>query len=1364
MAKSKEFSKLDLKKLSVSCFNVPEALMDKTVAKHHFQRFGKVLRIRLKPKQKICIVEFSNELDAQRALKESGYFEDKVFRTSWTKYKNSSVETKIGPRSRNPDPDWTMDPDVRAELEAMKGTFTVNRTYNLRGEAMTVDEGPKKSLSNIKNTTVKSRLRKSEKSTNIKIKSDSVTSSSTYTTDQEQELLNIIMRVAQTSEEKYRILDARDKLIRLRTKSLRDLANVRRTVGTCTDMCPEKERLQRETQHQVAVYEQASGCKTRMNHAVAVKQYSRSSADQESPLAHELRPVEVLEMTMGYLLHRIMDLCDTTDVNLAEWYHFVWDRTRGIRKDITQQELCSLGSVTLVEQCARFHIHCSARLIAEDNSVFDEKINTENLTKCLQTLKYMYHDLPLSNAQLTCANEPEFRAYVILLNLNDANFMWEVQQLPSRIQQSPEIKFAIQVYSALDKNNYVKFFKLVRSTTYLNACILLRYFNQVRFKALRIIVKSYSPRLPYTTFPIAELSNLLAFEDEQNTIAFVEYHGLQLTRENTHVLLDRRMFRSPDVPFSLERAINVVESKRTTSVGEVICGHNLPEKIFLQHVPYNSFDENGRLKLLEVSKEWQPKYLEYLQQLPSEKHERQPNSGELFVDDMDVELDSYREVEKQSAEFRFSTPSLIVSDISKDKLNVNVPGFKFTAPTHIIASDTQDISEPDSVVIPSAIQVNVQENITQKNLTTVKPFWLNTVNPSGSIFSSNQNIFGNTVQNSQQAFVNNNLKIKTVDKEIPMSIGFSFLSGEKKRLEDNQLQAGLLPNRSEMKPVIPHSNLSVAVVPVVDQIESDSDEELRLMREQLLKTKRETEERELVRKAEEQRKLEQRKIEERLRQEKLARERRLILEVDTLLTEILVQVDQRVRANRLRDLEHSVQTHRLAECFNKWRDETRIAKKKRKCFFENATFLPDKSLETLANEMHTEHQDLTLNDMKRYKRGTAQQPAVHELVQLHLIDMCQTVWRILFEKLCGSGHLLQINVYWKIGLSLPTIAEDKYSSWYEKQMIRAFQLDVNMSTTKQYAINNGGCFVYNVKHVTGLENGLNGLLFFVNNIDDKTLTRLTSVIDGNQSMPIALIFGTNSNNTHDAFEMLQYKLSVLRSQRTIGTYKLIYSSMSDLQSAVVESLQWLASKVKKPLDLEMNALTSYLDSGIGEEFWDRIRSVARINRQFGTILTDPNLTINLHNEALRLLIHMTLDPEISTQPHFPTEFEDFVATDKILLPCSYEYFPRHWKSKSFVQRMKTNMEEMILPEYNYPWPNLENYQFHQSLKQYCTEIFNEDDSYGAYALDEQRNSSNVASADLTNIHYLTPGYRNGDNLWAPSSNLLTSRFCTLSAN
>lgn len=31
-------------------------------------------------------------------------------------------------------------------------------------------------------------------------------------------------------------------------------------------------------------------------------------------------------------------------ISLADWFHFMWDRLRGIRKDITQQALCCAGN------------------------------------------------------------------------------------------------------------------------------------------------------------------------------------------------------------------------------------------------------------------------------------------------------------------------------------------------------------------------------------------------------------------------------------------------------------------------------------------------------------------------------------------------------------------------------------------------------------------------------------------------------------------------------------------------------------------------------------------------------------------------------------------------------------------------------------------------------------------------------------------------------------------------------------------------------------------------------------------------------------------------------------------------------------
>ena len=191
--------------------------------------------------------------------------------------------------------------------------------------------------------------------------------------------------------------------------------------GTCRDMCPEKERYMREVQRQLVSYEMAAGRDAEVDHRLAIKAYSRSSADQEEPLPHELRPSDTLEMSMAYILHNIIPRQDTQE-DLANWYHFVWDRTRSIRKDMTQQQLCDQRSVAMMEKCARFHIHCSSRLCELDRHAFDPKLNDENLMKCLQSLEHMYTDLNLMGK--TCENEAEFRAYQILMNLNEGDILW----------------------------------------------------------------------------------------------------------------------------------------------------------------------------------------------------------------------------------------------------------------------------------------------------------------------------------------------------------------------------------------------------------------------------------------------------------------------------------------------------------------------------------------------------------------------------------------------------------------------------------------------------------------------------------------------------------------------------------------------------------------------------------------------------------------------------------------------------------------------------------------------------------------------------------------------------------------------------
>ena len=76
-----------------------------------------------------------------------------------------------------------------------------------------------------------------------------------------------------------------------------------------------------------------------MDHALAVKEYSGSAADKEEPLPHELRPLGVLQMTMDYLVTVVMD---AGAARPYDWYDFLWNRTRGIRKVCTSHNFWSI--------------------------------------------------------------------------------------------------------------------------------------------------------------------------------------------------------------------------------------------------------------------------------------------------------------------------------------------------------------------------------------------------------------------------------------------------------------------------------------------------------------------------------------------------------------------------------------------------------------------------------------------------------------------------------------------------------------------------------------------------------------------------------------------------------------------------------------------------------------------------------------------------------------------------------------------------------------------------------------------------------------------------------------------------------------
>lgn len=821
------------------------------------------------------------------------------------------------------------------------------------------------------------------------------------------ELESLCKKPARTAEEKFTILDARDKLYRIINARPADIKKAESTKGTCLDMCPEKERLMRVARLQVSSFELDDNGEF-MDETRAIKQYSRSSADQEIPLPHELRSDSVLKATMTYLLHNVMNLCDDENTAVGDWFHFIWDRTRGIRKDITQQELCSTTSVELLEQCVRFHIHCSGRLIAEDPSVFDQKINDENLTKSLQTLKYMYDDLKVKN--IKCPNEAEFRAYVILLNLNDSgNFLWEIKRLEKDILDSQEIRFALEVYFAVSLNNYVKFFNLLRDATYMNACILLRYFTQIRLKALFTIIRSYiSRRGQGLNFSISYLTEILAFEDDDAATHFLAYHGALCDKEADIVNLDSRTFGSAEMPFQMERAIEIVESKMEGTVAEVICGSELPDpECYLKITPHSSFDDRGFLK--------------------KDAFYAEDQNGPLKSGVFKVPMES-----PPVSPGRQQKPKIDQTDSSSNPFaSVKSHPFGAFAQSKI---PTANIFGTGQKTLPA-----FGENIFSKAMEPPAPTSQN--NPFNS---SKMPIFGSIAFGGASSSGFNLMQKAAQEKEKEEEMRRKKLEEEEKRKREEQEEA-------ERKRIAEEA----------ERARKQKEEEiLRLKMEQ----KRLEEERErILEENRRQKELEKQRI------KKLEDDAEKIL--NSLIDEIVdneVKAESKISIKLYKEipegfynaLEHDVVVEQLfkiynqemtcyinsvrdkyrmlSRFFNAWQITTKKQIDKRKKLSSIGCTVLNQSIEEIANDLHHPQQNATLSNMKVYLSGKPQQITIPNFDNYRKIDF--------FSDLKISTLTPLRKFFWKIIISVPFHTQEKcagFSSFIKTWLVKTFDVKEN---------------------------------------------------------------------------------------------------------------------------------------------------------------------------------------------------------------------------------------------------------------------------------------------------------------------------------
>ncbi|KAM9694818.1 germinal-center associated nuclear protein isoform 1-T4 [Trichechus inunguis] len=553
---------------AIQCKNIPDYLNDRITLEKHFSKIAEVKRVSTRRSKKMAVVYFFDHASAALARKK-GKDLHKDVALFWHKKKISPnkkpfalKEKQLGDSEVNPGPE-----DVSSQHSPLRKS--VGRVT--AGGGLLSKSSPVKKPSILKALQFEGDP------------FDSGSEGSEGLGSSVSSLSALVGTVAETSEEKYRLLDQRDRVMRQARVKRTDLDKARTFVGTCPDMCPEKERYMRETRSQLSVFEMIPGT-DQVDHAAAVKEYSRSSADQEEPLPHELRPSAVLSRTMDYLVSQIMDQTSS----LRDWYDFVWNRTRGIRKDITQQHLCDPLTVSLIEKCMRFHIHCAHFMCEEPMSSFDAKINNENLTKCLQSLKEMYQDL--RNKGVSCPGEAEFQGYNVLLNLNKGDILREVQQFPPAVRNSSEVKFAVQAFAALNSNNFVRFFKLVQSASYLSACLLHCYFNQIRRDALRALNVAYTVSTQRSTaFPLDGVVRMLLFRDGNEAADFLSDHGL-VTSDGC-VELNRSVLLEPEGLSKAKKSVFITQ-KLTVSVGEIVNGGPLPPVPC--HTPVCSFNSQNK--------------------------------------------------------------------------------------------------------------------------------------------------------------------------------------------------------------------------------------------------------------------------------------------------------------------------------------------------------------------------------------------------------------------------------------------------------------------------------------------------------------------------------------------------------------------------------------------------------------------------------------------------------------------------------------------------------------------------------------------------------------------------------------------------
>lgn len=335
-----------------------------------------------------------------------------------------------------------------------------------------------------------------------------------------------------------------------------------------------------------------------------VKKFRRAAAGIEEQLPSDLRTPLVLSQTCDYLFNEVVANAE----ELGRVHHFVWDRTRAIRNDFTILQVSSPEdlsyAVDCLERIARFHIISLHQMagVKEKDFQYDWQQDREQLDRTLVSLMQYYDD---SRGKIPLPNEPEFRAYLIVFQLQDPDMEDRVQSWPHELVQHPRIRKAMKLYAAagttshlqgplrppatlpIAQQNWQRLWKLVASkrTSYLTACVAEINFNLIRRTALQALTKSVNQRAT-ADFTTQELCAILELNDESETEDYLAcYNVTFIDRDegrfaDMSALKSRQVLPEPSSALPKQLKSDMIEFKRFgRSIPAVISGFSIKEAL-----------------------------------------------------------------------------------------------------------------------------------------------------------------------------------------------------------------------------------------------------------------------------------------------------------------------------------------------------------------------------------------------------------------------------------------------------------------------------------------------------------------------------------------------------------------------------------------------------------------------------------------------------------------------------------------------------------------------------------------------------------------------------------------------------------------